>query len=100
MRSSIFTKIDFVSINARPHEATLFMFDDFNPHSEAALSYLEDIECTNPQEKTTDKPYELVERVDDVAHWWSAMVRYHSLQCLRTHPYFSRHKTYSRRAPP
>lgn len=42
--------------------------------SEAALNHLEDIECTNPQEKTTDKPYDLVERVDDVAHWWSAMV--------------------------
>ncbi|XP_067943884.1 sterol regulatory element-binding protein 1-like [Watersipora subatra] len=41
---------------------------------EAALNHLEAIESTNPQEKTSDTPYDMVQRVDELAHWWSAMI--------------------------
>ena len=42
---------------------------------DSSLSHLEAIDSTNPLERDNDSPYETFTRMDDLAHWWSALVR-------------------------
>lgn len=80
----------------RQHLLEVALYEVITPrrdaNMQASLSYLEAIEGTNPQEKRPDAPYDLVTRVDDLAHWWSEMVavgvHWSSAECSKAEKYY------------